>query len=97
MGNWEENVRKVVPYVPGEQPNKPHMIKLNTNENPYPPSPEVRKAWRELDTDQLRLYPDPTSGVLVNAIAQTYGVKPEQVFAGRRLRRRAGNDFYDFF
>ena len=82
MGNWEENVRKVVPYVPGEQPNKPHMIKLNTNENPYPPSPQVIKAWKEFDTEKLRLYPDPTSAVLVNAIAETYGVKPEQVFAG---------------
>lgn len=82
MGNWEENVRKVVPYVPGEQPNKPHMIKLNTNENPYPPSPQVIKAWQEFDTDKLRLYPDPTSAVLINAIAKTYGVKPEQVFAG---------------
>lgn len=82
MGNWEENVRKAVPYVPGEQPDKVHMIKLNTNENPYPPSPMVTKAWREFDLAQLRRYPDPASASLVNAIAKTYGVKAEQVFAG---------------
>jgi histidinol-phosphate aminotransferase len=82
MGNWEENVRKVVPYVPGEQPNKAHMIKLNTNENPYPPSPQVIKAWEELDMEKLRLYPDPACGILVEAVAETYGVKPDQVFTG---------------
>ena len=46
MGSWEENVRRVVPYTPGEQPNEPGMVKLNTNENPYPPSPKVAEAIR---------------------------------------------------
>lgn len=82
MGSWEENVRKVVPYVPGEQPKKEGMIKLNTNENPYPPSPEVLRALREIDTEGLRRYPDPSSKVLVDAIAESYGVDPEQVFVG---------------
>lgn len=82
MRDWEDNVRKVVPYVPGEQPNKEHMIKLNTNENPYPPSQEAVQAWKDFDTDRLRLYPDPTAGALVNAVAQVSGKKPEQVFVG---------------
>lgn len=82
MGNWESYVRKVVPYVPGEQPNEPDMIKLNTNENPYPPAPGVVRALREFDTDKLRLYPEPTCKVLVDAIAENYSIKPEQVFVG---------------
>ena len=82
MRNWEDNVRKVVPYVPGEQPNKEHMIKLNTNENPYPPAPGVKQVLADFATDRLRLYPDPVIGKLVNAIADNYGVKKEQVFVG---------------
>ena len=82
MKNWENNVRKVVPYVPGEQPNKARMIKLNTNENPYPPAPGVKKALEEFQADRLRLYPDPVVGKLVNAIADYYDVKKEQVFVG---------------
>ena len=82
MRNWENNVRKVVPYVPGEQPNKERMIKLNTNENPYPPAPGVKKVLEDFAVDKLRLYPDPVIGKLVNAIADNYGVKKEQVFVG---------------
>lgn len=82
MAKWEQNVRKVVPYVPGEQPNQPGMIKLNTNENPYPPAPGVERALRELPGERLRLYPDPTASVLVNALAGRYGLRPEQVFVG---------------
>lgn len=82
MSNWEEYVRKVEPYVPGEQPNKPDMIKLNTNENPYPPAPGVISVLRQLDADKLRLYPEPTCKVLVDAIAQYYGIKSSQVFTG---------------
>ncbi len=82
MSNWRDNVRKVVPYVPGEQPNQPNMIKLNTNENPYPPAPGVEKALKEYPTDRLRLYPDPTASLLVNEIASYYDVKPSQVFVG---------------
>lgn len=82
MSNWETNVRKVVPYTPGEQPNKPGMIKLNTNENPYPPAPGVLQAIRDFDPDKLRLYPDPTARVLVDALAERYHVAPSQVFVG---------------
>ena len=82
MKPWEANIRKVVPYTPGEQPNESGMIKLNTNENPYSPAPGVEKALRDLDTDTLRLYPDPTAGDLVHSIAEFYGLKDEQVFTG---------------
>ena len=82
MSNWEEYVRTVEPYVPGEQPNQPDMIKLNTNENPYPPAPGVVEALKNFDTDKLRLYPEPTCKVLVDAIAEYYGIRSSQVFAG---------------
>ena len=82
MKNWENNVRKVVPYVPGEQPQKERMIKLNTNENPYPPAPGVQKVLDEFRIDRLRKYPDPVVGKLVQAIADYYDVKKEEVFVG---------------
>lgn len=82
MDNWESYVRKVVPYVPGEQPQESNLIKLNTNENPYPPAPGVIRALRQFDTDRLRLYPEPTCKVLVDAIAEYYGLKGSQVFVG---------------
>ena len=82
MKPWEANIRKVVPYTPGEQPNERGMIKLNTNENPYSPAPGVEKALKALDADTLRLYPDPTAGDLVHSIAAFYGLKDEQVFTG---------------
>lgn len=82
MGNWESYVRKVVPYVPGEQPNNEKMIKLNTNENPYPPAPGVEKLLNGFDVDKLRLYPEPTCRVLVDAIAEFYGLDSNQVFVG---------------
>lgn len=82
MGNFRDNIRRVVPYTPGEQPNRPGMVKLNTNENPYPPAPEVVKAIREMETESLRLYPDPTVSDLVKALAAQYHVRPEQIFVG---------------
>ena len=82
MNTWEANIRKVVPYTPGEQPNQSDMIKLNTNENPYPPAPGVEKALLGIQPDTLRLYPDPTAGDLVHAIAEHYGLKDDQVFVG---------------
>ncbi len=80
--SWEENVRKVEPYIPGEQPKDKNIIKLNTNENPYPPCPAVRKILDNFDEDRMRLYPDPDSDVLVSAIAERYGLKKSQVFVG---------------
>lgn len=82
MGNLEENIRKVVPYTPGEQPDGPNIIKLNTNENPYPPAPEVEKAIQGIQTAKLRLYPDPGATALTKALARQYHVKPEQIFVG---------------
>lgn len=82
MREWEKNIRKVEPYVPGEQPNIENMIKLNTNENPYPPAPGVSKAMQELKLDQLRLYPDPTSKVLIDALADYYKLEKDQLFVG---------------
>lgn len=79
---WEQNVRTVVPYTPGEQPNKPQMIKLNTNECPYPPAPGVEKAMREFNADKLRLYPDPNCSVLVKELADYYKVNQNQMFVG---------------
>ena len=81
MKAFEKNIRKVEPYVPGEQPQR-KVIKLNTNENPYPPAPGVTKALEEMDTDRFRLYPDPTAAPLVNALADFYHVNPDQVFVG---------------
>ena len=81
-GSWEEKVRKVVPYTPGEQPKCSDIIKLNTNENPYPPTPRVKKILEEYDFGNMRLYPDPDSTVLVEALAERYNVKPSQVFVG---------------
>lgn len=82
MKAWEANIRRVTPYTPGEQPNRPDMIKLNTNENPYPPAPGVQRAMEQFDMDTLRLYPDPKASALVDALADYYQVKPEQVFVG---------------
>ena len=80
---WEENVRKVVPYVPGEQPQKKDIIKLNTNECPYPPSPMVQKAMQEMDYQDLRLYPEfPEKTPLTTHLAEYYHVKEEQIFIG---------------
>lgn len=79
---WEENVRKVVPYVAGEQPNKKNMIKLNTNECPYPPAPGVVRAMKEMDYTALRLYPNPDVAPIVDCLAEYYHVKPGQVFVG---------------
>lgn len=81
MGGWETYVRKVEPYVPGEQP-KHKVIKLNTNENPYPPSPNVQKVIDGFDAEQLRLYPDPEISELIAAIATNKGLEKEQVFVG---------------
>ncbi|CUX48179.1 histidinol-phosphate transaminase [Clostridium sp. C105KSO13] len=76
-----KNIRQVEPYVPGEQPQN-KVVKLNTNENPYPPAPGVQKVLRELAYDRLRLYPDPAAKDLVDVLADYYHVGSNQVFVG---------------
>ena len=82
MSNWEENVRKVVPYVPGEQPKNNNVIKLNTNENPYPPSPLAAQAIKDYDAGLLRKYPDTAATELVEELSKTSGLKSENIFVG---------------
>lgn len=80
---WEENVRRVVPYTPGEQPRKAGIIKLNTNENPYGPAPGVARAIRELDAESMRLYPAfPEKTDLAKALAAYYHIGQDQIFIG---------------
>ena len=79
---WSEVARGLTPYVPGEQPKLPNLVKLNTNENPYGPSPKVLEALRVEAADSLRLYPDPHSDRLREAIAEFHGVEAAQVFVG---------------
>lgn len=80
--SWEEKVRKTIPYVPGEQPVQKDIIKLNTNENPYPPSPKVLEALGKIKAGQYRLYPDPDALLLRQALADYHGLSKEQVFVG---------------
>lgn len=79
---WSELVSQLDPYVPGEQPQIPGLIKLNTNESPYAPSPKVAEALQQADPAQLRLYPDPNSVRLKAALAQNADLEPNQVFVG---------------
>jgi len=82
MNNWQDYVRRVIPYTPGDQPNKPNMIKLNTNENPYPPAPGVAKVIKNMDAGKLRLYPDPKIKGLIEELANAYGLDNDQIFVG---------------
>jgi len=79
---WSDLVSRLTPYVPGEQPRRERLVKLNTNENPYPPSPRVMEAIAGAGSDSLRRYPDPESVALRETIAQQSGLRLEQVFVG---------------
>jgi histidinol-phosphate aminotransferase len=79
---WSKTVKNLTPYVPGEQPKLSQLIKLNTNESPYGPSPKALAAIAQANTDGLRLYPDPNSDSLKQAIAKVHGLKSDQVFVG---------------
>jgi histidinol-phosphate aminotransferase len=79
---WSEIARALSPYVPGEQPRIANLVKLNTNESPFGPSPLALEAMRAAACDTLRLYPDPEATELREALAAHHGVKPEQVFVG---------------
>lgn len=97
MRAWENYIRKVVPYVPGEQPQGKNIIKLNTNENPYPPSPAVAKALKEMEPEEFRKYSDPSAGMLVDALADYYCLPKEQVFVGVGSDDVLGMAFLTFF
>ena len=79
---WSDTVKRLTPYVPGEQPKLTNLVKLNTNENPYGPSPKVLEALQGEVADTLRLYPDPNSDRLRATIAGYHGVTPDYVFVG---------------
>ena len=80
--SFESNFRDIAPYTPGEQPDYPDMIKLNTNENPYPPAPGVIRAGEEFDMNSLCLYPSADASKLRCAIAEYHGFDPSRVFVG---------------
>ncbi|MFA1821867.1 histidinol-phosphate transaminase [Virgibacillus oceani] len=93
---WSKAVKRAKPYVPGEQLNDPGIIKLNTNENPYPPSPKVKEAIN-LEIERLHLYPDPTADALNNTVSAYYGVSKEQVFVGNGSDEVLAFSFMAFF
>src|ERR1700733_11022672 len=78
----QPHIARLAGYVPGEQPQGGGFIKLNTNENPYPPSPRVKEALSDAITDRLRLYPDPMATEFRRAVAVLHGVEPDMVLAG---------------
>ncbi|MCY1359637.1 Histidinol-phosphate aminotransferase [compost metagenome] len=94
---WSPFVKDLVPYVPGEQPKLTRLVKLNTNENPYGPSPKVIEAIRAAATDDLRLYPDPNADRLKQTVADYYGVKPGQVFVGNGSDEVLAHAFHALF
>lgn len=94
---WSKLARGLNPYVPGEQPRDRKYIKLNTNENPYGPSPKVLEAVREAADESLKLYPDPTCDMLITAAAESYGVGKEQIFAGNGSDEVLAFAFMAFF
>lgn len=82
MSNWEKNLRQIEPYVPGEQSKNKNIIKLNANENPYPPSPKAVEALKNFDGNTLRLYPNASSYQLKAAIAKYFNLRESQIFVG---------------
>lgn len=97
MSWWRDYVRGVEPYVPGEQPQGENIIKLNTNENPYPPAPGVEKALRAMDPAQFRKYPDPSANMLVEALSDYYHLPKENIFVGVGSDDVLGMAFLTFF
>jgi len=100
MRFWSPEVRELEPYVPGEQPKIQNLLKLNTNENPYPPSPKVVEAVQAVlvnSADVLRLYPDPDASALKQAIAKQQHVAVENVFVGNGSDEVLAHIFKAFF
>jgi len=94
---WSPFVKSLVPYVPGEQPKLAKLVKLNTNENPYGPSPKALAAMQGELNDNLRLYPDPNGDLLKQAVAQYYGVQTAQVFLGNGSDEVLAHIFHGLF
>ncbi|MFW1678548.1 histidinol-phosphate transaminase [Pontibacter sp. JAM-7] len=94
---WSDAIRNLVPYVPGEQPKLGGITKLNTNENPFPPSPAVNQVLQQFDTDRLRLYPDPDCSKLKQALADYYNLNTAQVFVGNGSDEVLAHTFMAFF
>lgn len=94
---WSDCVHNLDPYIPGEQPRIADLIKLNTNENPYPPSPTALSVVDQDSVNALRLYPDPESTALRQTLADTYAVTPEEVFVGNGSDEVLGLAFKAFF
>ncbi|QEY61404.1 histidinol-phosphate transaminase [Metapseudomonas lalkuanensis] len=94
---WSPFVKDLVPYVPGEQPKLAKLVKLNTNENPYGPSPKAIAAMQAEVGDNLRLYPDPNSDRLKQAVADYYGVQTNQVFVGNGSDEVLAHAFHGLF
>jgi histidinol-phosphate aminotransferase len=94
---WSSFVKELVPYVPGEQPKLANLVKLNTNENPYGPSPKAIKAMQAEVSDSLRLYPDPNGDRLKHAVADYYNVQPGQVFVGNGSDEVLAHAFHGLF
>ena len=94
---WSPLVRDLVPYVPGEQPKIANLVKLNTNENPFGPSPKVIDAIQGELNETLRLYPDPEGTALKATIARYHGINPDQVFLGNGSDEVLAHIFYGFF
>ncbi|MEJ2693826.1 MAG: histidinol-phosphate transaminase [Candidatus Thiodiazotropha sp.] len=94
---WSQMVNQLSPYVPGEQPQIDNLVKLNTNENPYGPSPRVIEAIAGELGDSLRLYPDPTASRLRETVADYYGLQPDQVFVGNGSDEVLAHAFFALF
>jgi histidinol-phosphate aminotransferase len=94
---WSDAVHRLKPYVPGEQPRNMQFVKLNTNENPYPPSARVLSRLKELADEDLRRYPDPQGTELKDAIAAYYGLRRENLFVGNGSDEILALAFYSFF
>lgn len=94
---WSSLVHQLKPYVPGEQPKDKKYIKLNTNENPYPPSPKVMQAITDSTDEQLRLYPDPSCDDLKKELADYFGLQKDEVFVGNGSDEVLAFAFQTFF
>jgi histidinol-phosphate aminotransferase len=92
-----QRIKRLSPYVPGEQPQDRTYIKLNTNENPYPPTPEIGPFLKSFEIERLRLYPDPLFGTLREAISKRFNIEPSQVFVGNGSDEVLAFAFYAFF